>query len=169
MPVNIEIKARCSDPELVQQKLLSLKADPKGTDHQIDTYFHVDRGRLKLREGNIENNLIYYNRNDQAGPKKSEVILYPATNDNSLKKILTEVMGIKVVVDKYRDIYFIGNVKFHLDRVEALGNFVEIEAIGESGEEENLENQCREYMALLGIDEAMLVSRSYSELIVQKG
>jgi len=60
MPVIIEIKASCPDPEQARMILSELKAEHKGTDHQIDTYFNVKEGRLKLREGNIENNLIFY-------------------------------------------------------------------------------------------------------------
>ncbi|MBU0536174.1 MAG: adenylate cyclase, partial [Nanoarchaeota archaeon] len=69
---NIEIKARCSDHARIRDILLREKADFKGTDHQIDTYFNTCNGRLKLREGNIENSLIFYKREDKTGPKKSD-------------------------------------------------------------------------------------------------
>ena len=167
MPVNIEIKARCSNPEKVAKRLLELGADHRGTDHQVDTYFRVPDGRLKLREGKIENNLIYYKRSNQDGPKKSDVILYPAGKKRGLKQILSEAMGVLVVVDKKRDIFFIGNVKFHIDNVDSLGNFMEIEAIGDEGEEEQLNDQCTYYMHELGITEEDLVSVSYSDLIFE--
>ena len=167
MPVNIEIKARCPDPKAAVEILVCQGAEHKGMDHQIDTYFKVEEGRLKLREGNIENNLIYYKRSDRAGPKKSEVLLYPGSKNPHLKKILEEVLGIMVVVDKLRDIYFIGNVKFHIDRVEGLGNFIEIEAIGESGEEKALDRQCKHFMEILNIRNDQLLSVSYSDLLVQ--
>ena len=168
MPVNIEIKAQCPDPGAVAKILAGLGADHKGTDHQIDTYFSVKEGRLKLREGNIEKNLIYYKRSDQAGPKKSEVLLYPGGENPNLKKILIEVLGIMVVVDKQRDIYFIGNVKFHIDRVEGLGNFLEIEAIGESGEERALDKRCRHFMKILNISDDQLLAVSYSDLLLER-
>jgi predicted adenylyl cyclase CyaB len=168
MPVNIEIKARCPDPEAAAKILTGLGADLRGTDHQTDTYFTVEEGRLKLREGNIEKNLIYYKRSDQAGPKKSEVMLYPGSENPYLKKILEEVLGIMVVVDKQRDIYFIDNVKFHIDRVEGLGTFLEIEAIGESGEENALQGQCKHYMEVLNISDDQLLSVSYSDLLLQR-
>jgi len=168
MPVNIEIKARCSNPQVIASSLLELGADHKGTDHQVDTYFRVSSGRLKLREGNIENNLIYYKRSDQDGPKRSDVVLYPANPDHGLKQILTDTMGVLVVVDKKRDIYFIGNVKFHIDLVDRLGSFVEIEAIGEEGEEEKLDGQCKYYINELNISEDDLVSVSYSDLLIER-
>lgn len=168
MPVNIEIKAHCPDPENAAAILSGLNAEHKGADHQIDTYFKVGEGRLKLREGNIENNLIYYKRSNQAGPKRSDVILYPAGKDPGMKKILGEVLGILVVVDKHRDIYFIGNVKFHIDKVKDLGDFIEIEAIGENGEESALDMQCKHYMELLNIPDDRLLSVSYSDLLLEQ-
>ncbi len=168
MPVNIEIKARCKNADKVRQILASLGAEHQGTDHQVDTYFKVENGRLKLREGNIENNLIYYSRPNAAGPKRSDVILYPSSRDAGLKKILAEVQGILAVVDKHRDIFFIGNVKFHIDSVKGLGSFVEIEAIGSNEDAAKLEVQCNDYMRKLEIPEEDLVSVSYSDMILAK-
>jgi predicted adenylyl cyclase CyaB len=167
MPVNIEIKAKCPSPEKVREILNQLNADHKGTDHQVDTYFNIRDGRLKLREGKIENNLIYYKRSDKDGPKKSDVILYPAKKDEGLKEILTVALGIRVIVDKIRDIYFVDNVKFHIDEVEGLGSFMEIEAIGEAGEEDKLDRQCKHYMHKLNINHDQLVSVSYSDLLMK--
>ena len=167
MPVNIEIKAYCSDLQRAAEILYENNAHFKGKDHQVDTYFKVDSGRLKLREGNIENNLIFYKRADMAGPKKSDVILHPTGDNNSIKDILEEVLGIKVVVDKQRDIYFIGNVKFHLDEVKKLGTFIEIEAIGEEGEEDELNQQCKYFMDLLHIKDEDLIVVSYSDLLLK--
>lgn len=73
--LNVEIKARCNDHEVIREYLKARDADFRGVDHQIDTYFHVPHGRLKLREGEIENFLIHYERSDQDGPKQSHVTL----------------------------------------------------------------------------------------------
>ena len=168
MPLNIEIKAICHNPEHIRKILESMNADHKGTDHQIDTYFNVREGRLKIREGNIENNLIYYKRSNQDGPKRSDVILYPSGKDPGLKNILKENLGVKVVIDKVREIFFIENVKFHIDQVVGLGNFVEIEAIGEEGNEEELDRKCRHFLQVLEIKEDQLVPVSYSDLLMRK-
>lgn len=74
--INIEIKAKCSQPDKIRDFLKSQSAEFKGVDHQIDTYFKVNKGRLKLREGNIENNLIYYERENKQGPKQCYFILF---------------------------------------------------------------------------------------------
>lgn len=167
MHLNIEIKARCADPGRIRTLLQELAADFKGEDRQIDTYFNVPEGRLKLREGNIENALIHYRRTDQAGPKRSEVTLYRTTPGAALKEVLTTALGVRTVVDKKREIYFIGNVKFHIDSVKGLGSFVEIEAIDVDGSlgEVKLREQCDYYLDLFDIREENLVEESYSDMV----
>ena len=168
-PVNIEIKARCADHAPLRAILEAHRARYIGQDHQVDTYFKVPDGRLKLRQGNIENSLIHYRRPDQDGPKQSDILITPVDpfHAESLKAILTASAGVQVVVDKRRHIFFIDNVKFHLDKVDGLGTFVEIEAIDRRGKVgvEKLREQCEHFMQLLNIKEEDLVARSYSDMI----
>jgi predicted adenylyl cyclase CyaB len=165
--LNIEVKARCAQPNRVREVLQQQNARFVGEDHQIDTYFKVPNGRLKLREGDIENALIHYQRSDQARPKQSEVLLYQSAPDTSLKPLLARALGVLAVVDKRREIYFIDNVKFHIDRVKNLGSFVEIEAISENGEftAAQLREQCAHFVHLLGIEDEDLLTHSYSDMI----
>ncbi|MBX9783764.1 MAG: class IV adenylate cyclase [Chitinophagaceae bacterium] len=167
---NIEIKARCSNPDFIRNYLQQHDADFKGADFQTDTYFNVNHGRLKLRQGNIENSLIYYNRENKAGPKLSEVTLFKVKEESELlKKALTHANGIKVEVKKKREIYFIDNVKFHIDEVEGLGSFVEIEAIDEDGSKgiDFIKQQCDFYVAALQIKEEDLLTMSYSDMLMK--
>ncbi|MFX0016312.1 MAG: class IV adenylate cyclase [Promethearchaeota archaeon] len=168
---NIEFKAKCSDPGKIKEILISRKADFKGIDIQVDTYFKVNSGRLKLREGKIENALIYYERSDTKEPKKSDVTLfkYDPNSSSSLREILTKSLGVLVVVSKQRAIYFIENIKFHIDNVENLGSFVEVEAIDIDGTIgiEKLREQCQFFLELFEISEENLVSKSYSDLLIQ--
>ena len=163
-----EIKAKCKNIAQIRNKLQSKGAWLRGIDHQVDTYFKVNSGRLKLREGEIENNLIHYHRENQAGPKQSQVTLFQSQPKSNLKEILRNALGVLAVVDKQREIYFIENVKFHLDEVQNLGSFVEIEAIDKSGAlgEAKLLEQCYYYLELLGIQETELISVSYSDLVL---
>ncbi|MBO9681697.1 MAG: CYTH domain-containing protein, partial [Flavisolibacter sp.] len=115
MHINYEFKASCNNLEALEMKLKELNPVFIGMDHQIDTYFNVPHGRLKLREGNIENSLIHYNRTNTADAKQSDVSLYQHQPDKNLKEVLSKALGIKTVVDKKRKIYFIDNVKFHFD------------------------------------------------------
>jgi len=138
-------------------------------DRQIDTYFRVSRGRLKLREGIIENALIYYERADQRSSKHCKAVLFKCPDPKMMKKILTAVCSVLTVVDKRREIYFIGNVKFHIDRVKGLGNFFEIEAQGRSRKSgtAKLRAQCEFYQKALGIPKEDLIADSYSDRILK--
>jgi len=169
MPLNIEIKARTHQPEFARIYLRNNKAEFKGTDFQTDTYFNVPNGRLKLREGNIENNLIYYERQNIAGTKESNFQLVRVPDPKGLKEALTRSVGIKIVVKKRREIYFIGNVKFHIDEVEGLGNFAEIEASDLYADipREELQRQCDFYSSELRIKKEDLVSVSYSDMLFE--
>ena len=166
----IEIKAKCDKHQEARNIFKEKGADFEGLDHQIDTYFKVNTGRLKLREGNIENFLVFYERENKLGPKKSKALLYKSSPDSVLKQILIDSLGILTVVDKKREIYFIDNIKFHLDNVEGLGSFMEIEAIDKDGSigEEKLLEQCQLYLKLFNISSDNLVSCSYSDLILEK-
>jgi len=169
MPIlNIEFKAAAN--KLAELEAILQQHNPLfiGEDHQIDTYFNVLKGRLKLREGNIENALIHYERQDFAGAKSSHVLLYQHEPDKMLKEILIKTLGIKAVVDKRRKIYFIENVKFHFDTVEGLGTFVEVEAIDKDGSigKEKLQAQCDKYAALFNISKKDFASVSYSDMIL---
>lgn len=170
MHINYEFKARHDNIEVLESKLKDLNPLFIGTDHQVDTYFHVPNGRLKLREGNIENSLIHYNRTNTAAAKQSAVTLYQHQPDKALKEVLSKALGIKIVVSKNRRIYFIDNVKFHFDEVNELGSFVEVEAIDKDGSVgiEKLKEQCNYYIQLFGITEDQFMAESYSELLVKK-
>ena len=154
----------------MRRYLLTHGADFKGVDLQTDTYFKVPHGRLKLRQGNIENNLFYYERDNQAGPKNSHLQLVAITDANTVKQILSSSLGVKVVVQKKRGIYFIANVKFHIDEVPGLGNFAEIEASNKYADlpQEKLQEQCDFYMRELKIADEDLISVSYSDLLLNK-
>jgi len=148
--LNVEIKAKSGDQSKIRELLKSKNAVSKGVDHQIDTYFNVKQGRLKLREGNIENNLIHYIREDKKGPKQSKITLFKSDPNSTLKDILSNSIGILTVVDKKREIYYIDNVKFHIDG------------------EVKLLKQCESYLELFDISKDNLVSVSYSDLILEK-
>ena len=168
---NFEFKARVRELAEFENKLLALKPKYIGSDHQIDTYFNVSKGRLKLREGNIENALIHYDRADLSSAKLSEILLYQHAPDATLKQILVHQLGIKVVVDKERKIYFIDNVKFHFDTVKGLGTFIEVEAIDDSNAfaTETLQKLCEYYFQFFGLNKEDLVGRSYSDLMLEEG
>jgi predicted adenylyl cyclase CyaB len=168
MPLNFEFKARSSNNKSLEQALQSFHPRFIGEDHQTDTYFLVPFGRLKLREGNIENALIHYQRSNIAGAKQSDVLLYQHQPDKALKNILTNALGIKTVVVKSRRIWFVEYVKFHFDHVAALGDFIEVEAIDTDGSKtvQQLQEQCSFYASLFQIAPEHYVAESYSDLLL---
>ena len=166
---NFEFKVKVDEIEKFENKLLTLKPKFLGLDHQIDTYFNAKQGRLKLREGNIENSLINYDRENISGSKESQIILYQHEPNVALKNILTRQLGVKIIVDKKRKIYFIDNVKFHFDFVENLGTFIEVEAIDNKEEFtiEELKKQCDKYFKFFELTEQSIIDKSYSDLIIE--
>lgn len=163
----IEIKARCEKLQAAAQILLENGARFEGEDRQLDTYFRVPKGRLKLREGRLENFLIAYRRPDKEGPKHSSVRLYPTRAEDGLGAVLGNCLPVWVQVEKTRRIYWADNVKIHLDEVTGLGRFLEIEAIDLDGSRslDQLQAQCRYWMERLQVRTLDLIDRSYSDLI----
>ena len=166
--VNYEFKARIKDEQRVRDALKTLNARSIGTDHQVDTYFRVPAGRLKVREGRIENALIFYRRSDARRARQSAVEMMLLPRRNSLRAILARALATLAVVDKRREIYFVKNVKIHLDRVRKLGKFLEVEAISRTGDVKKIRSQARHFQQLFGITAKDIVADSYSDLILAK-
>lgn len=125
---NIELKARLRNWEDALRVCRELGAAAQGGITQVDTYFNVPEGRLKLREASPgRTELVYYQRPNEAGPKGCDYWLSPA--DAQVKPLLGVALGVLAVVRKVRTLYLWGNVRIHLDQVEGLGQFIEFEAV----------------------------------------
>jgi predicted adenylyl cyclase CyaB len=166
--LNFEFKARLNNEQQVRAALKRLDARFIGTDHQVDTYFRVPSGRLKVREGRLENALIFYQRSNLRRARQASVEMMLLPRRNSLRAILARSLGILAVVDKRREIYFVKNVKIHLDRVRRLGKFLEVEAISRAGDVKKIRSQARQFQELFGITAKDIVAESYSDLILAK-
>jgi predicted adenylyl cyclase CyaB len=163
----IEMKAKRDDPSAIRDYLKKQNARFVGEDRQIDTYFNVPTGRLKLRESKYENFLVYYERQDSAQPKASHHVLHKVEPESSIKEMLTQSLGILCVVDKKREIYWLDNVKFHIDSVKELGQFFEIEAFEDTNHDETiLRQQVDQYLKEFKVKTDDLVAGSYSDLIL---
>ena len=131
---NIEIKARLHSIDSARRVAAELATARIADEHQVDTYFVCQTGRLKLREINGESaQLIWYLRTDQAEAKPSRYLLAPVAPVQPLKLALSEALRVRVVVDKQREIYLVHNVRIHLDTVRHLGSFLELEAVQHAG------------------------------------
>jgi len=165
----VEIKVKVDSHEPVKKKLSVLGAEHLGTFEQSDLYFKVPEGRLKLRE--VKNSdtveLIYYDREDIAGPKSDDAFLLRVQEPEELKKILKKILSPLIVVDKVREIYRYQETQIHLDTVKKLGKFIEFEKQTNDNpktiEKDRLALQ--KLMEKLEIDPANLETLSYSDLI----
>ncbi|MBC5991399.1 class IV adenylate cyclase [Pontibacter cellulosilyticus] len=171
MYADITIKARCDNPAEVESILLGLNATYQGQDVQTDTYYESEYGKLKHRQGNIENVLIHYNRTRLEEAHQTEVLLY--LKNPSAATVAAVCQGKRILgqVKKRRKIFFIDNVKFHLDQIQDLGTFVEIEAIDLEGSvgTEVLQQQCDYYKEMLQIQDEDIITSAYTDLLqIQK-
>ena len=169
---NVELKARDPDPDRSFERALALGADDRGEITQRDTYFAAVRGRLKLREQEaggspLWDELIGYSRADSSEPGISNYLRVPVADAAALRDALDSALGTLVTVTKRRRVLLWENVRIHLDEVEGLGSYVELEGVAEaesdlSGEYDAVERVRRE----LGIEDRDLVAGSYSDLLL---
>jgi homotetrameric cytidine deaminase len=167
---NIELKARDPDPARTLELALALGAEDRGHITQRDTYFTGARGRLKLREqdpGPAE--LIQYRRPDEGRAHTSEYRRVPVAEAEALREALDAAHGTLVVVDKRRRLLTWEGVRIHLDEVEGLGSFLELEAV--AAEQSDLSHERAKVARLraeLRIADADLVAESYSDLLLDR-
>jgi predicted adenylyl cyclase CyaB len=165
---NIELKARLRDIAAARRVAEALATSRLGTQHQVDTYFPVPRGRLKLRQiDGLSALLIAYHRQDQHDSKSSNYRLVPIANPETLKLALREALTISVIVDKRREIFLWSNVRIHLDLVKDLGAFIEFEAVLEAGEDDHRGHaQLAELRRRFQIQDEDLIAVSYGDLLL---
>jgi predicted adenylyl cyclase CyaB len=167
MARNVEIKARIDSVEGLEPRAAAL-ADQGPTEIvQDDTFFTCPNGRLKLRAFSATSGqLIFYQRPDQAGPKESFFLISPTESPDTLREALTLAYGQAGRVRKQRTLYLAGRTRIHLDRVEGLGHFLELEVV--MTEDEPAETGvavAHDLLAKLGVAPSQLVDRAYVDLI----
>ena len=167
MPSNIEVKARVRDFAQIRLRAERLSDTPVEVIPQEDTFFVTPRGRLKLRLLTEEQGqLIYYTRPDQEGPKRSDYQLYGTSDPEGLKRVLELAYKVRGVVRKTRYVYLVGQTRVHLDDVQGLGHFMELEVVLEDGQSD-AEGQriAEELMASLGVEKSDLLEGAYMDLL----
>jgi len=164
---NVEIKARARNFE--RQRCLALDLTNLPAEHLIqeDTFFNVPTGRLKLR--NIVGRaaeLIHYDRSDSLGPKESRYNVCRLDNPEQLKKVLANALGVRGVIRKKRTVSFVGQTRIHLDQVEGLGEFIELEVILDGGQDIPYGAAVAEgLMSQLEIEKRDLIAAAYVDLL----
>jgi predicted adenylyl cyclase CyaB len=168
---NVEIKAAVQDLASVTATLATLATTAPVVLVLEDTFFHCPRGRLKLRKLSPESGqLIYYERPDDAGPKTSAYRLVTTTEPDRLREVLAAAYGIGGVVRKRRTLRLVGRTRVHLDEVEGLGTFLELEVVLRQAEPAQAGvAEAERLMVALGIERDQLVCGAYVDLLRTPG
>lgn len=167
MPRNIEIKARIASVDAMLPRAAELADSGPEVLFQDDTFFRCTHGRLKLRvfaDGAGE--LIFYRRADAAGPKASDYLLVPVPDPDALRLALGQAYGEAGRVRKQRTLFLAGRTRIHLDRVEGLGDFLELEVV--LRDDDSLEggvDEAQHLMRALGVTPGDLVQGAYADLL----
>jgi predicted adenylyl cyclase CyaB len=164
---NVEIKAAVPDFADIEVALAELATAPPVELTQEDTFFHCPRGRLKLRKlAATSGELIHYRRADEAGPTTSDYVLAPTAEPDRLRDALAAAYGVVGVVRKHRTVRMVGRTRVHLDTVEGLGTFVELEVVLHEGDDTGQGvAEAQRLMAALGIGADRLVAGAYIDLL----
>lgn len=167
MPSNIEIKAYARNFDEIRRRAEALSDKSVDILSQEDTFFNTPQGRLKLRVLSAnQGQLIYYTRPDQEGPKRSDYHISLTTDPENLKRVLELAYGVRGVVRKTRYLYLVGQTRVHLDDVEGLGQFLELEVVMREGQSDAEGQAIAEgLMSRLGVERSDLVEGAYMDLI----
>jgi adenylate cyclase class IV len=169
MATNIEWKARANDPK--RQRVLAERLAGAGPEllDQVDTFFFVRNARLKLRQFRPDHGeLIYYVRRDQAMPKQSDYWLCSTGKPDLLRTVLTQALGVRGEVRKRRLLYLVGQSRIHVDDVQGLGTFLEVEVVladQDISEGERVAAELREKLEVKAED---LIEVAYVDLLGQQ-
>jgi len=169
MTRNIEIKARIESVDALFSRVAGIASSGPTEILQDDTFFSCPNGRLKLRAfSESDGQLIFYQRADSAGPKESFYVISPTVSPDSLREALSLAYGQCGRVRKHRTLFFVGNTRVHLDRVQGLGHFLELEVVlSETGPTEAGIEVAQELLSRLGISQDQLVNGAYVDLLRQ--
>jgi adenylate cyclase class IV len=164
---NLELKVRLADPKAKHARALALGAELWGDLRQTDTYYAVPNGRLKLREtAGLQAELIYYDRDESSPARLSDYETAHSGDGAALRDLLTRALGVLAVVKKRRTLLLIDTTRIHLDNVESLGEFLEIEVPVKEGEEDAARKRFDALVVNLGYTEADSIRASYLDLIL---
>ncbi|HUF00652.1 MAG TPA: class IV adenylate cyclase [Anaerolineales bacterium] len=167
MPSNLEIKAYARNFDEIRRRAEGMSDTPVDVIPQEDIFFHSSQGRLKLRILSENNGqLIYYTRPDQEGPKRSDYHIFQTCEPAHLKRVLELAHGIRGLVRKTRYLYLVGQTRVHLDDVDGLGQFIELEVVMREGQSDAEGQEIVEgLMASLGVERSDLREGAYMDLL----
>jgi len=169
MARNIEIKARIDSIESLWPLVVNIADEGPIEIIQDDTFFPCSNGRLKLRAfSDHGGQLIFYQRPDSADPKQSFYVISPTASPDTLRQSLTLAYGERGRVQKHRKLFMVGKTRVHLDRVEGLGDFLELEVVlGEGEPNEAGVSIAHALLEKLGVSHHQLIEDAYVDLLAK--
>ncbi len=167
---NLELKVKCKDHTSALRAVKKLDAKYQGILKQRDVYFNLTPGRLKLRSINNERfELIFYKRSNRQMTKFSNYYISEITHPNRVERLLKEILGVKVIVNKTRKLYLWENVRIHIDSVSRLGKFIEFEIVCKTTRDENESRDKMKYFKkIFNISTGDILRSSYSDMLIKK-
>ena len=164
---NLELKARVPDLDAARGTAEAIGAVRQGTERQVDRFFHVPAGRLKLRRSSLDGgHLIAYLRSDDANARISRFHRLPVADPDALEATLDAMLGSAARVEKEREVWWWEDVRIHFDRVAGLGSFLELEArLDRIADRDEAARRVEHLRRAFGIDPADTIAGSYAELL----
>lgn len=168
--INIEVKCRLPDRAAIEKRLVAMGAVREWTRRQVDTFYGVSRGWMKLREEDGRAELITYVRStDSAAARPSEYDVLPLADAEAWKRGLGRVLDAEAVVEKERTLWLHRETRVHLDRVKDLGDFLELETVARGIDVAAARRQADDMVTVLGLEEDHFLAVPYRVLIEQRG
>lgn len=168
MPVNLEIKV----PVKSLSQFVSIVEKAGGeriySSRQIDIYYKLNNGRLKIRDSSGEKSIIFYRRVEDGTERWSEFEVIKVDNPKIWVKFFDKFLDRLVVVDKYRTLYHLFNTRIHFDKVKGLGNFIELETKVTDGKHK-ARKEFQKIINMLELETDKQILSSYSDLMIKKG
>ncbi|HEY7390848.1 MAG TPA: class IV adenylate cyclase [Bryobacteraceae bacterium] len=167
MPENVEIKARLRDPARAEEIAARLSGGQGEVIRQEDVFFPCERARLKLRMlGPDSGEVIRYERPDLAAARSSRYVIARTPDPRNLLEILTETLGTAGTVKKTRRLFLVGQTRVHIDEVEGLGSFLELEVVLTPAQSESEGRRIAEQLlSEFAIGPEQLMAEAYVDLL----
>ncbi len=164
MPTNLELKIRVTSHQSLKKILEQIGAENKGMLNQKDVYYSIPNGLLKLRIENRYESLILYNRNENDKNRWSDFEVLQFANAKG-EKFFNNLFDVEVIIKKKRELFYYDDTRIHLDKVNNLGKFLELETRVIKGKVD-AKKRFEKIISLLKLDESKQIRKSYKDLLM---
>jgi predicted adenylyl cyclase CyaB len=163
---NLELKIMVKSHLSLKKNLLQIGAENRGILEQKDVYYSVPKGLLKLRIENEKESLIFYNRNENDKNRWSDFEILEFANGNA-EKFFSNIFDVEIIVKKKRELFYYDDIRIHLDSVNQLGKFLELETLVINGKAD-AKKRFEMIKSLLNLNESKQIRKSYRDLLMDR-